>query len=248
MIDEKKLFQKFFKGQILTQEGYNYRFDSIERRPNGNLGYNVCWLPDYYPHSYFIEKIKTDIYEIVKERLKYLGETPTNDQVNIYTEKGDLKKRLYIKKSLLNEINFEVKSLTYATIGYTVGNKADKVELGIRFNVRDKNPYYGDDSNETININYDLNIISAQDMNGKDLKFNPALDFDSALHVLQDTLYDMDLPQSIDDISIPILEPEIKIGDYEIYYSSWFQIKSILGVTNQKGETIRHGEEKKIFI
>jgi len=243
MIDEKKIFRKFFEGQIIPEHGYNYRFDNIEKGPKDNLRYSVCWLPDYFPHSYFIEKIKTDVYEIVSDRLKYLSELSENDEVKIYTDKGDLVKRLYIKKSLLNKINSEVKSFNYIEI--QKGNT--NLNLGLEFNIR-KNKPYSQDTVETIDLNFDLEIISAQDINGKHLKLNPDLNLDVVRDFLQDFLYDNGYQSQLDEIIIPILEPEMKIGNYEIYYNCWFVVRSILGVTKQGGKQRKIGELNKIFI
>lgn len=234
MIDDKKIFRKFFEGQIISQQGYNYRFDKREKGPKDNLRYSVCWLPDYFPHSYFIEKLKADVYEIVSDRLKYLSDAPFDlDEVKIYTDKGDLVKRLYIKKSLLNKIDSEIKSINHATIQ----KKNTNYNLELEFKIRKKKPY-PQDTIETIDLNFDLEIISVQDANGKYLKLNPALNLDTVRDFLQDYFMENNLQSQLDEIAIPILEPEMKIGDYEIYYNCWFVVRSILGVTEQSGSSV----------
>lgn len=223
-MNDKKLFDRVFKGEVFEQQGYKYRFDDLVENENGNLVFKVCWLPEFLPHSYFFDKLFADCDIIIKNRLRYLSLTPgKNDEVDIYTEVSDLKKFLFIRKSLLKEVNEAVKSLKEVRLEDASSKKT--FFLGTSFSLSEK-PYNPYDKGEYISLNYDLDILYAEDVEGPKgnrLSLNPEFELD----ILSDFLYDNDVATKLDDIVIPILEPEMKIGDYDIFYNSWFTIRKV---------------------
>lgn len=102
-------------------------------------------------------------------------------------------------------------------------------------------------------MHFDIDINYIEDADGPTnnrLKLNPDLSSTMIWNFIMDSLYDQDLPTQMDEVIIPILEPEMKIGDYDIYYNSSFGISSILGSTFWEN-TVRQGHlsnDDSIFI
>ncbi len=251
MIDEKKIFGKFFRGQTFEYHGYKYRFDDIEKIDDGKNLFKICWIPDFYPHSYFFEKLVMDCNNILQERLRYLSlQVDGNDSVDIYTEVSDLTKNLFVRKSLLKEIDKEISK--WKVIRMEVPKEKKTYHLGVDMHLSDK-PYHQNDNNEYITMHFDIDINYIEDVDGPTnnrLKLNPDLNSSMIWNFILDSLYDQDLPSQIDEVIIPILEPEMKIGDYDIYYNSSFGISSILGLPFGKKQ-VRQGylsNDDSIFI
>jgi hypothetical protein len=237
-MNEKKIFQKIFKGEVFEQQGYKYRFDDLVENEKGDLVFKICWLPEFLPHSYFFDKMVTDCNIIIDNRLRYLSlMVGKNDEVDIYTEVSDLKKNLFIRKSLLEKINDEVKSLKEVRIEHARSKKT--YIIGTSFSLLDR-PYSPKDEGEYINLHFDLNILYVEDVEGPKgnrLNLNPEYEIEELKSSLSDLLWDNDIASRLDDIIIPILEPEIKIRDYDIFYSSMFSIRKInLDYQNEKVE------------
>lgn len=251
MIDEKKIFDKFFRGQTFEYGGYKYRFDDIQKiEKNQNL-FKICWLPDFYPHSYFVEKLSADCVNIIQERLRYLSlMADGNDSMDIYTPVSDLKKTLFIRKSLLKEIDNEVSK--FKTLRLEVRKHRKTYLLGINLYLS-KTPYRQNDGSEYITLNFDLDIIYLEDVDkepGNRLRLNPNIREKELWDFISDSLYDQDTASTIDEIIIPILEPELKIGDYDIYYNSSFKISSIMGrkFEDLKGGSASINDYNPIFV
>lgn len=250
-MNEKKIFDKVFKGEVFEQQGYKYRFDDLVENEKGNLVFKVCWLPEFLPHSYFFDKLVVDCDIIIKNRLRYLSlTTGKNDEVDIYTEVSDLTKKLFVRKSLLKEIDKEISK--WKVIRMEVPDEKKTYILGVNIRLSDK-PYHQNDNDEYITIHFDIDINYIEDADGPTnnrLKLNPDLSSTMIWNFILDSLYDQDLPTQMDEVIIPILEPEIKIGDYDIYYNSSFGISSILGLTFEKHK-VRQGHlssNDSIFI
>lgn len=227
-MNEKKIFERVFKGEIFQQQGYKYRFDDLEESENGSSVFKVCWLPEFLPHSYFFDKLLTDCNIIINDRLRYLSlMLGRSDEVDIYTEISDLGKNLFIRKSLLKEIDESVKSLKEIRLN-DLARKKNYI-LGTSFFLSE-NPYPPYDSGEYISLNFDLDILYVEDADGprgNRVNLNPIFDREDVKSTLSDFLYDNDVAVKLDDIIIPILEPEIMVGEYEIYYNSRFTIRNM---------------------
>lgn len=218
----KRLFDILLKDQVFETYGYKYRFDDI-RNVSGKVVLDICWLPDFYPHSYVWEKMYSDCSDIISDRMRYAGETFkfSKDQFNIYTEKGELK-RGYVRKYLLNEI---VKRLNeIASIKRTFYHK--EYILHCRWTLNETPFLIALDGD--VMFRFDLMIDDIL-VDGKSVDVNPNKNKNAILGQFQDKLYDSDLHIFVNNVSYEMANPEFRLEDSDIYINSEFNIVEFKG-------------------
>lgn len=231
MSSDNKLVDLIFKGQVFKQHGYTYKYKKFVNDGTHETFY-FEWIPDYYPHSYFISKLFADCNEIISDRLKYVGwQLVSTNAVDVSTPISDLKKTLFIKKSLLKQIDESVGQLK--SVKLEVPKEKKTYLLGLDLKLMET-PYYDRDTGEYVSLRFNLSINNINEIVGSDhklkpVKINPNVDLKYIRTFIEDSLYDHGFAGAIDDIIIPILEPEIQLGNYDLFYNSIFTIDKISG-------------------
>lgn len=237
----KRLFDILLRGQEFETYGYKYRFDDL-RIVSGSVVFDICWIPDFYPHSYVWEKMYSDCSDIISERMKYVGGTFkfAKDQFNIYTERGELKKNGYIRNYLMNEIVKRLNNIS--SIQRTINHK--EYILDCRWAL-DEAPFRIQMDGDVM-FRFDLMIDDIL-VNGNSVDVNPNENKNAILGDFQDRLYDSDLHMFVNNRSYEIVNPELRLEDSDIYINSEFNIVEF------KGESVKPyfgdlGKSVELFV
>lgn len=238
-----RLFQILLKDQTFEMNGYKYKFIKLEDGLDHNE-YFVYWLPNFFPHSYFLPKMVGDVSKILDERSKFASVAHNDkDYVNFYTEKGHIVENLYIRKQLLDNFLAEIQNLEIDIVNF-LGSERVRVECEFSF----QEPPYTSHYDEDIRTNLFVKIKKIRGDSGRIYRPNNKHDINDISATLTEYLIDSELSQTLEDSFIRVVEPELKIGEYDIYYSVDWKISSLFGKKVSKRFASPISDSEKPFI
>lgn len=238
----KKIFDALFKGEVFEENGYKYRFDSIEKEKNSNY-IKVTWIPEFLPHSYYLLKMVHDVTQIIDSKMKMFSSTYNgSDQVEIFVEDKPLKSKVYVRKKLLKDI---LKKLNEGPLELKKSKESNLLFIDCKFSFSSK-PYMSQDDGIVFYLL--ARIDKVYDSDGKSLVPNPDEEIDDIAATLLEELYESEVFSVLEERIINLVEPEFKIGNYDVYYYANFEIATLFGkyVNTYKGYPLE--DSKNIFI
>lgn len=203
-------------GREWVEEGYTYVFHNIVY-DGSTYKFYVEWLPKYWPHSYVKEKIISDIHDIINSGNKYIGGEKLSISIDVTQDGFDLLP-CYVSPKNIEKIQKEINGNNIVDIG--TGDRDKNFTANYR-------AYFGGrrywDSANGITFGFNLDLFDFR-LNDKPVNFKKSIDLGEAASNITEILYDGDFASDLSEIVYPIVEPELKLRNYDIYIDSVFDI------------------------
>ena len=209
-------------GREWVEEGYTYVFHNIVY-DGSTYKFYVEWLPKYWPHSYLKEKIISDIHDIINSGNKYIGGEKLSISIDVTQDGFDLLP-CYVSPKNIEKIQKEINRNNIVDIGTGDRDKNFTANYRAYFGGR---RYWDSDNGITFGFNLDLFDFR---LNDKPVNFKKGIDLGEAASNITEILYDGDFASDLSEIVYPIVEPELKLRNYDIYIDSVFDIAKMNGI------------------
>ena len=209
-------------GREWVEEGYTYVFHNIVY-DGSTYKFYVEWLPKYWPHSYVKEKIISDIHDIINSGNKYIGGEKLSISIDVTQDGFDLLP-CYVSPKNIEKIQKEINRNSIVDIGTGDRDKNFTANYRAYFGGR---RYWDSDNGITFGFNLDLFDFR---LNDKPVNFKKGIDLSEAASNITEILYDGDFASDLSEIVYPIVEPELKLRNYDIYIDSVFDIAKMNGI------------------
>ena len=209
-------------GREWVEEGYTYVFHNIVY-DGSTYKFYVEWLPKYWPHSYLKEKIISDIHDIINSGNKYIGGEKLSISIDVTQDGFDLLP-CYVSPKNIEKIQKEINRNSIVDIGTGDRDKNFTANYRAYFGGR---RYWDSDNGITFGFNLDLFDFR---LNDKPVNFKKGIDLGEAASNITEILYDGDFASDLSEIVYPIVEPELKLRNYDIYIDSVFDIAKMNGI------------------
>lgn len=209
-------------GREWVEEGYTYVFHNIVY-DGSTYKFYVEWLPKYWPHSYLKEKIISDIHDIINSGNKYIGGEKLSISIDVTQDGFDLLP-CYVSPKNIEKIQKEINRNSIVDIGTGDRDKNFTANYRAYFGGR---RYWDSDNGITFGFNLDLFDFR---LNDKPVNFKKGIDLSEAASNITEILYDGDFASDLSEIVYPIVEPELKLRNYDIYIDSVFDIAKMNGI------------------
>jgi hypothetical protein len=212
----EKILRKLFMGREWEEEGYTYVFHNIVF-DGSTYKFYVEWFPEYWPHSYLKEKIISDIHDIINSGNKYIGGDKLSISIDVMADGFDLLP-CYVSPINIEKIQKEINRSGIVDIGSGNRDKNFTANYRAYFGAR---RYWESPNGITFVFNLDLYDFR---LNDKPVNFKKGIDLSEAASNITEILYDGDFASDLSEIVYPIVEPELKLRNYDIYIDSVFDI------------------------
>jgi hypothetical protein len=212
----EKILRKLFMGREWKEEGYTYVFHNIVF-DGSTYKFYVEWFPEYWPHSYLKEKIISDIHDIINSGNKYIGGDKLSISIDVMADGFDLLP-CYVSPINIEKIQKEINRSGIVDIGSGNRDKNFTANYRAYFGAR---RYWESPNGITFVFNLDLYDFR---LNDKPVNFKKGIDLSEAASNITEILYDGDFASDLSEIVYPIVEPELKLRNYDIYIDSVFDI------------------------
>jgi len=212
----EKILRKLFMGREWEEEGYTYVFHNIVF-DGSTYKFYVEWFPEYWPHSYLKEKIISDIHDIINSGNKYIGGDRLSISIDVMADGFDLLP-CYVSPINIEKIQKEINKSGIVDIGSGNRDKNFTANYRAYFGAR---RYWESPNGITFGFNLDLYDFR---LNDKPVNFKKGIDLSEAASNIIEILYDGDFASDLSEIVYPIVEPELKLRNYDIYIDSVFDI------------------------
>lgn len=203
-------------GREWKEEGYTYVFHNIVF-DGSTYKFYVEWFPEYWPHSYLKEKIISDIHDIINSGNKYIGGDKLSISIDVMADGFDLLP-CYVSPINIEKIQKEINRSGIVDIGSGNRDKNFTANYRAYFGAR---RYWESPNGITFVFNLDLYDFR---LNDKPVNFKKGIDLSEAASNITEILYDGDFASDLSEIVYPIVEPELKLRNYDIYIDSVFDI------------------------
>ncbi len=203
-------------GREWEEEGYTYVFHNIVF-DGSTYKFYVEWFPEYWPHSYLKEKIISDIHDIINSGNKYIGGDKLSISIDVMADGFDLLP-CYVSPINIEKIQKEINRSGIVDIGSGNRDKNFTANYRAYFGAR---RYWESPNGITFVFNLDLYDFR---LNDKPVNFKKGIDLSEAASNITEILYDGDFASDLSEIVYPIVEPELKLRNYDIYIDSVFDI------------------------
>lgn len=235
----EKILRKLFMGREWVEEGYTYVFHNIVS-DGPTYKFYVEWLPKYWPHSYLKEKIINDVHDIINSGNKYIGGEKLSISIDVTQDGFDLLP-CYVSPKNIEKIQKEINRNSIVDIG--TGNRDKNFTANYR-------GYFGArrywDSANGITFGFNLDLFDFR-LNDKPVNFKKGIDLGEAAANITEILYDGDFASDLSEIVYPIVEPELKLRNYDIYIDSVFDIAKMNGIDINRNKWGGHLSVGELF-
>lgn len=226
-------------GREWVEEGYTYVFHNIVS-DGPTYKFYVEWLPQYWPHSYLKEKIINDVHDIINSGNKYIGGEKLSISIDVTQDGFDLLP-CYVSPKNIEKIQKEINRNSIVDIG--TGNRDKNFTANYR-------GYFGArrywDSANGITFGFNLDLFDFR-LNDKPVNFKKGIDLGEAAANITEILYDGDFASDLSEIVYPIVEPELKLRNYDIYIDSVFDIAKMNGIDINRNKWGGHLSVGELF-
>lgn len=226
-------------GREWLEEGYTYVFHNIVS-DGPTYKFYVEWLPQYWPHSYLKEKIINDVHDIINSGNKYIGGEKLSISIDVTQDGFDLLP-CYVSPKNIEKIQKEINRNSIVDIG--TGNRDKNFTANYR-------GYFGArrywDSANGITFGFNLDLFDFR-LNDKPVNFKKGIDLGEAAANITEILYDGDFASDLSEIVYPIVEPELKLRNYDIYIDSVFDIAKMNGIDINRNKWGGHLSVGELF-
>lgn len=226
-------------GREWVEEGYTYVFHNIVS-DGPTYKFYVEWLPKYWPHSYLKEKIINDVHDIINSGNKYIGGEKLSISIDVTQDGFDLLP-CYVSPKNIEKIQKEINRNSIVDIG--TGNRDKNFTANYR-------GYFGArrywDSANGITFGFNLDLFDFR-LNDKPVNFKKGIDLGEAAANITEILYDGDFASDLSEIVYPIVEPELKLRNYDIYIDSVFDIAKMNGIDINRNKWGGHLSVGELF-
>ena len=226
-------------GREWVEEGYTYVFHNIVY-DGSTYKFYVEWLPKYWPHSYLKEKIISDIHDIINSGNKYIGGERLSISIDVTQDGFDLLP-CYVSPKNIEKIQKEINRNSIVDIGTGDRDKNFTANYRAYFGGR---RYWDSDNGITFGFNLDLFDFR---LNDKPVNFKKGIDLSEAASNITEILYDGDFASDLSEIVYPIVEPELKLRNYDIYIDSVFDIAKMNGIDINRNKWGGHLSVGELF-
>lgn len=251
-----KFLKKYLQSQNFEKNGYVYKFDNVTDLKDfaDSYKFHVTASLPKKGQSYSAEKMSHDLNEIIQNIFTFLGENFSYSiSLTLDTEvEGDESPEIYVtpekQQKILEKLNKDFSVFYYKS--KEIGGELFFKLYFFNPEIFEQKMFPDEKIEEEVRsvIFYkvtDIKLVS----DGKiiDVQANPKK-VDDIAGVLSLKIHESDTSSRIENIMYDVLEDEIQIGEYEIYYAANLYCKFINGMKVNSANWELNEFQKDMFI